>query len=83
MNVNPAESGQFTVEAEDAIISAFIQLVIKLNEVAFTPVFRQLYDWAFSEGRCCLCIRAVSESFRFAFISHPQDNVRTLDIELT
>ncbi|KAG2151035.1 uncharacterized protein EDB93DRAFT_318060 [Suillus bovinus] len=30
------------------IISAFLELVVKLNEIAFRPLFRRLYDWAFA-----------------------------------
>ncbi|KAJ7222324.1 hypothetical protein GGX14DRAFT_663256 [Mycena pura] len=30
-------------------ISAFIELVVKLNEASFRPLFRKLYDWAFVE----------------------------------
>ncbi|KIK65016.1 hypothetical protein GYMLUDRAFT_39424 [Collybiopsis luxurians FD-317 M1] len=29
-------------------ISAFVELVIKLNEQSFRPLFRRLYDWAFA-----------------------------------
>ncbi|KZV82033.1 hypothetical protein EXIGLDRAFT_357306 [Exidia glandulosa HHB12029] len=49
---NPQRSvnAEFSQGAEDSVIAAFLQLVIKLNEVAFTPVFRQLYDWAFGNG---------------------------------
>ena len=42
---------QFDETVEDAVIGSFIQLVIKLNETRFTPVFRQLYDWAFGQGQ--------------------------------
>ncbi|KAJ3530702.1 hypothetical protein NM688_g7673 [Phlebia brevispora] len=28
--------------------AAFIEVVVKLNEAAFKPLFRRLYDWAFS-----------------------------------
>ncbi|KAJ3515006.1 hypothetical protein NLJ89_g2035 [Agrocybe chaxingu] len=34
--------------AETRVISAFKQLVVKLNEAAFKPLFRRLYDWAFA-----------------------------------
>ncbi|KAH6904492.1 hypothetical protein BKA70DRAFT_1373519 [Coprinopsis sp. MPI-PUGE-AT-0042] len=33
---------------ETSIISAFRELVVKLNETAFRPLFRRLYDWAFA-----------------------------------
>ncbi|KAJ7452113.1 hypothetical protein B0H11DRAFT_1742292 [Mycena galericulata] len=35
-------------EAEAETISAFIELVVKLNEASFRPLFRKLYDWAFA-----------------------------------
>ncbi|KAF7373573.1 U3 small nucleolar RNA-associated protein 10 [Mycena sanguinolenta] len=35
-------------EAEAQAISAFIELVVKLNEASFRPLFRKLYDWAFA-----------------------------------
>ncbi|KAH8833345.1 armadillo-type protein [Flagelloscypha sp. PMI_526] len=34
-------------EAENALIGSFIELVVKLNDTAFRPLFRKLYDWAF------------------------------------
>ncbi|EKM74924.1 hypothetical protein AGABI1DRAFT_123475 [Agaricus bisporus var. burnettii JB137-S8] len=34
-------------KAEQQVILAFRELVIKLNESTFRPVFRRLYDWAF------------------------------------
>ena len=37
-----------TVQAETRVISAFKELVVKLNEAAFRPLFRRLYDWAFT-----------------------------------
>ncbi|TFK24886.1 hypothetical protein FA15DRAFT_669091 [Coprinopsis marcescibilis] len=33
---------------EANVISAFRELVVKLNETAFRPLFRRLYDWAFA-----------------------------------
>jgi U3 small nucleolar RNA-associated protein 10 len=35
-------------QGEPHIISAFLELVVKLNETAFRPLFRRLYDWAFA-----------------------------------
>ncbi|KAF7307826.1 U3 small nucleolar RNA-associated protein 10 [Mycena kentingensis (nom. inval.)] len=35
-------------DAENETIAAFIELVVKLNEVSFRPLFRKLYDWAFA-----------------------------------
>ncbi|KAJ8583913.1 hypothetical protein M405DRAFT_936925 [Rhizopogon salebrosus TDB-379] len=34
-------------DGEPHIISAFLEVVVKLNETAFRPLFRRLYDWAF------------------------------------
>jgi len=36
-------------ESEHETISAFLELVVKLNETAFKPLFRKLYDWAFTQ----------------------------------
>ncbi|KAG2130333.1 hypothetical protein DEU56DRAFT_815464 [Suillus clintonianus] len=35
-------------DGEPHIISAFLELVVKLNETAFRPLFRRMYDWAFA-----------------------------------
>lgn len=51
---------EFSLEAEDMIIQAFLQLVIKLNEISFTPVFRQFYDWAYSEDTASTRFRKVT-----------------------
>ncbi|TRM63291.1 hypothetical protein BD626DRAFT_496170 [Schizophyllum amplum] len=37
-----------SVALEGALVAAFIEMVVKLNEAAFRPVFRKLYDWAFT-----------------------------------
>ncbi|KAG8908257.1 snoRNA-binding rRNA-processing protein utp10 [Tulasnella sp. 403] len=37
-------------ELEMAIVAAFLQIVTALNEASFKPLFRRLYDWAFSDG---------------------------------
>ncbi|KAF8064012.1 hypothetical protein FPV67DRAFT_198389 [Lyophyllum atratum] len=36
------------IDAETQAIMAFQELVVKLNEAAFRPLFRRLYDWAFA-----------------------------------
>ncbi|KAI0742763.1 hypothetical protein C8Q80DRAFT_1221194 [Daedaleopsis nitida] len=36
-------------ELESAVTSAFIVIVVKLNETAFRPIFRKMFDWAFAE----------------------------------
>lgn len=40
---------QFLLQIEAHSIPAFLELVIKLNEAAFRPLFRKLYDWAFAD----------------------------------
>ncbi|KAF8154101.1 hypothetical protein B0H34DRAFT_800000 [Crassisporium funariophilum] len=35
-------------QVESRVLSAFRELVVKLNEAAFRPLFRRLYDWAFA-----------------------------------
>ncbi|KAF7420871.1 snoRNA-binding rRNA-processing protein utp10 [Pleurotus ostreatus] len=35
--------------AETSIVTAFLELVIKLNDAAFRPLFRKLYDWGFTD----------------------------------
>ncbi|KAI6147846.1 hypothetical protein BKA82DRAFT_4145263 [Pisolithus tinctorius] len=37
-------------EVESYATSAFIELVVKLNENAFRPLFRRLHDWAFVDN---------------------------------
>lgn len=37
-------------EVESYATSAFIELVVKLNENAFRPLFRKLHDWAFVDN---------------------------------
>ncbi|KAF7977911.1 hypothetical protein HWV62_2480 [Athelia sp. TMB] len=44
----PSTSSQVDPEAVEAqSVPAFLELVVKLNEAAFRPLFRKLYDWAF------------------------------------
>lgn len=33
---------------ESAVVAAFVELVAKLNDTAFRPLFRKLFDWAFT-----------------------------------
>jgi hypothetical protein len=46
-------------EIEESAITSFLELVVRLNEVTFKPLFIRLYDWAvidLSEGAsesCC------------------------------
>ncbi|KAH7908681.1 hypothetical protein BJ138DRAFT_1128268 [Hygrophoropsis aurantiaca] len=35
-------------DGDPAVISAFVELVVQLNENAFKPLFRKLFDWAFA-----------------------------------
>lgn len=36
-------------QVEQETVSAFLELVVKLNETTFRPLFRKLYDWAFTQ----------------------------------
>ncbi|KAG6369730.1 hypothetical protein JVT61DRAFT_13599 [Boletus reticuloceps] len=38
-------------EGEPHVISAFTELVVKLNENAFKPLLRRMHDWAFAEEK--------------------------------
>ena len=42
-------------QAESRVVSSFRELVVKLNESAFKPLFRRLYDWAFA-GETGMCL---------------------------
>lgn len=36
------------LQIEPSIVSSFLEMVVKLNEMAFRPLFRKLADWAFT-----------------------------------
>ena len=36
------------MQVESAVVGAFVELVTKLNDTAFRPLFRRLFDWAFT-----------------------------------
>ncbi|KAI9060150.1 hypothetical protein FKP32DRAFT_1760434 [Trametes sanguinea] len=38
-----------SAEVERNVITAFIEVVVKLNETAFRPLFRKMFDWAFAQ----------------------------------
>ncbi|KAI0354312.1 hypothetical protein OH77DRAFT_530067 [Trametes cingulata] len=38
-------------EVESSVTAAFIEVVVKLNETAFRPIFRKMFDWAFTQSR--------------------------------
>ncbi|KZT03292.1 uncharacterized protein LAESUDRAFT_744673 [Laetiporus sulphureus 93-53] len=38
-------------QIEHELIASFLELVVKLNETAFRPLFRKLSDWAFIHGK--------------------------------
>jgi len=38
-------------QGEPHVISAFIELVVKLNENAFRPLLRRMHDWAFADEK--------------------------------
>lgn len=33
---------------ESETIATFVEMVVKLNEATFKPLFRKLFDWAFT-----------------------------------
>jgi hypothetical protein len=47
-----------SIQVEAHSIPAFIELVVKLNEAAFRPLFRKLHDWAFTNdgGESISCV---------------------------
>jgi len=52
-NVCPIALSLFLVaetvmQVESAVVGAFVELVTKLNDTAFRPLFRKLFDWAFT-----------------------------------
>ncbi|TBU55148.1 armadillo-type protein [Dichomitus squalens] len=36
-------------EIEGPLTNAFVEMVVKLNETAFRPIFRKMFDWAFAD----------------------------------
>jgi hypothetical protein len=46
-----ATFGLIIPQGEENVIQAFVEFVAKLNEVAFRPLFRKLFDWAFGTGK--------------------------------
>lgn len=63
------------VQAETRVISAFKELVVKLNEAAFRPLFRRLYDWAFTTDSGAFVVLIYS---RFAVTSQSNQSVQRL-----
>jgi U3 small nucleolar RNA-associated protein 10 len=39
---------EIMIQVESAVVAAFVELVTKLNDTAFRPIFRKLFDWAFT-----------------------------------
>lgn len=60
----PQHSRLLSPQVEHQTISAFLELVVKLNETTFKPLFRKLYDWAFTQesGMEILLIDNLSEA---------------------
>ena len=44
----PLEIAEIVIQVESAVVAAFVELVVKLNDTAFRPLFRKLFDWAFT-----------------------------------
>ena len=36
------------IQVESAVVAAFVELVAKLNDTVLRPLFRKLFDWAFT-----------------------------------
>lgn len=39
-----------SLQVESNVTSAFLEVVVKLNETAFRPIFRKMFDWAFTQS---------------------------------
>ena len=39
---------EIVIQVESAVVSAFVELVAKVNDTVFRPLFRRLFDWAFT-----------------------------------
>jgi U3 small nucleolar RNA-associated protein 10 len=39
-----------STESQAKVISAFVEMVAKLNDATFKPLFRRLFDWAFKDA---------------------------------
>ena len=39
---------EIVIQVETAVVSAFVELVAKVNDTVFRPLFRRLFDWAFT-----------------------------------
>ena len=48
------------IQVERTVIAAFLELITKLNETAFRPLFRKLFDWAFSGTLAAFSMSVVS-----------------------
>ena len=41
-------TAEIVMQVESTVVAAFVELVAKLNDTAFRPLFRKLFDWAFT-----------------------------------
>jgi BP28CT (NUC211) domain len=44
----PSVVTETAVQIESAVVGAFIEFATKLNDTAFRPLFRKLFDWGFT-----------------------------------
>ena len=65
-------------QAEHETISAFLELVVKLNETTFKPFFRKLYDWAFTQESGKKMSPLPSPSKAHTEISHEEERKRAV-----
>ncbi|KAI0063355.1 ARM repeat-containing protein [Artomyces pyxidatus] len=48
LDLRKSVSGAYIAKVEKMTIAAFLEMVTKLNETAFRPLFRKLFDWSFA-----------------------------------
>ncbi|KAF9221723.1 hypothetical protein BS17DRAFT_710411 [Gyrodon lividus] len=83
--------GSKEVSGEPHAISAFTELVVKLNESAFKPLFRRLHDWAFADDNAtnqrkttfCHVYTALLDYFKACFCGLMNPHMSTLLRPLT
>jgi len=46
-----SRAADIVIQVESAVVATFVELVAKLNDTAFRPLFRKLFDWAFTGMR--------------------------------
>ena len=65
------------VQLEDSVIAAYVELVVKLNETAFQPLFRKFCDWAFGDEARRSSSFAIKITFSWHFRYDEKDHILT------